>query len=533
MSRANQQTSQRSNGIDWWDEETVAAQLRKAVTMLDCHCSQQPIQRDFDPHWENVSAWVAITSGHLLVEQSLKAVLREWGSAKANQRGVAGHNLGDLYAALPLPLGDQRVVERELKAFALQSGGTPPWRGVAEYLYSVGQDNVRWRYLLIESPPQDLATTHPQAMLGVAKGVVLVLKGGRVPLRIRLLAAAKRLVHSLVHLAKVVETKRSHSESRDGPVRTNVQSRGTATARAKGERKWRDPEESLVHGLEGALRSLKRHLGKNHRFIDSADPGKPQEVASAWIAVSCGYSLLEQAIKWRLHKCSRDTQTAQSGSGGHLVDKLYEKLCEKDKEVVERGFAVYKSLFDGIPDTSASRFLGRVGHSYNEWRYLLVERPRRPLSPMYPGALVEVAGLVVEILVNKTFTDHGMHDVARRLHDLIRSNIQEALSHDKTLELVEKGLPQEGIPALDDWLREPSKLLNGYAAYLRGETPESELAANVLQRAHGRLKKEACGPDGLDLRQFIKRARHSDGQLSWDASKGLFVAQARTARTKG
>ena len=35
--------------------------------------------------------------------------------------------------------------------------------------------------------------------------------------------------------------------------------------------------------------------------------------------------------------------------------------------------------------------------------------PRRQLSAIHPAALVEVAGLVVEILANETFTDHGMH----------------------------------------------------------------------------------------------------------------------------
>lgn len=60
-----------------------------------------------------------------------------------------------------------------------------------------------------------------------------------------------------------------------------------------------------------------------------------------------------------------------------------------------------------------------MGRAYNDWRYLLVERPRKRLSAIHPGALLEIAGLFVEILVNETFTNHGMHPVARRPCDRI------------------------------------------------------------------------------------------------------------------
>ena len=141
----------------WWDEEKVTAQLQEAVAMLHRHYMQQPVQRDFVAHAENVSAWIAMTSAHSLVEQSLKAVLRKRGRAEAEQSS-SGHDLGTLYAALPDV--DKLTVERELLAFARRYGGMP-WGGVSEFLSSVAHDYAGWRYVLIESPRRDLSTTHP------------------------------------------------------------------------------------------------------------------------------------------------------------------------------------------------------------------------------------------------------------------------------------------------------------------------------------------------------------------------------------
>lgn len=404
---------------------------------------------------------------------------------------MTGHNLGSLYAAL-LP-EDKPVVEQEFMAFAWRYGGTP-WQGVAEYLSSVAHDYVGWRYLLIELPRRDLSTTHPEALLAIAKG--------------------------LLQTAKVRAGESPRSESHPRPERTATQSRGVAMASAVRVKKWRE-ERYLVYGLKEASRRLKLHLDGNSRLVGTIEPDEPQRV-SAWMAISCGYSLLEQAIKTLLNRRG-DPRAEQEGCAGHDIDKLYECLLEKDKAVIERGFAVYVSLFDEIRDASASQFLRRVGSCYNEWRYLLIQRPRRPLSPMHPGALLEVAGLVIQILANETFTDHGMRDVARRLCDRIRLyGIDKALS-ERTLERHQQCLPQEAMTPFADWLREAPNLLSGYAAYLRGETPESELVADVLQRAQVRLENMAASPDGLDLRQFMKRSRDQARPLTWDAEKGLFA----------
>ena len=259
--------SGRIDGTAWWDEEKIAEQLQEAVAMLHRHYMRQPVQRDFVAHAENVSAWIAMTSAHSLVEQSLKAVLRKRGRAEAERRR-AGHDLGALYAALPDV--DKLTVERELLAFSGRYGGMP-WGGVAEFLNSVAHDYTGWRYLLIEVPPQDLATSHPEALLAIAKGLV------------RSLA---------VESAKVTATESPCSSKPD--ERSERTAAAPVPADAMRQKQWRE-ETSLVDGLNKASKRLKLHLGENYRLVDSIDPVGRQS-ASAWMAISCGYSLLEQAV---------------------------------------------------------------------------------------------------------------------------------------------------------------------------------------------------------------------------------------------
>ncbi len=73
-----------------------------------------------------------------------------------------------------------------------------------------------------------------------------------------------------------------------------------------------------------ASKRLKLHLGENYRLVDSIDPVGRQS-ASAWMAISCGYSLLKQAVKALLHRRG-DPRAERRGSAGHHIDKLYELL---------------------------------------------------------------------------------------------------------------------------------------------------------------------------------------------------------------
>ena len=376
-----------------------------------------------------------------------------------------------------------------------------PWGGAAEFLSSVAHDYVGWRYLLIELPPQELSTTHPEVLLAIAEG----------------------LVRCLVESARVTSTKSTQSsKAGELSVRTVApQSRGTMLADASRQKQWRE-EKFRVDGLNKASKRLKLHFGDNYRLVDSIDPYQPQGGA-AWIAITCGYSLLEQAIKALLQR-RNSPHVERGGAAGHHIDTLYKRLSEEDKVVIERGFKAYASLFDEIADSSAAKFVRRVGRAYNDWRYLLIQRPRKRLSAIQPGALLEVAGLVVEILVNETFTDHCMHYVGRRLCDrIVLDGINEALL-ERALERHERGLGPEAMTPLKDWLREVPNVLTGYAGYLRGEVPDSELVADVFRRGEVRLDRVAACPGGVELRRYMERARGQASPLIWDSATGALFA---------
>ena len=94
---------------------------------------------------------------------------------------------------------------------------------------------------------------------------------------------------------------------------------------------------------------------------------------------------------------------------------------------------------------------------------------------------------------------------------------------ERTLERHQRGLAREATTPLEEWLRGVPNLLTRYAAYLRGEVPGSELVGDVLKRAEERLNQAAARPGGLDLRQFMERAREQATLLIWDSAKCLFV----------
>ena len=497
VGKMNDEPARSDDTASSWNEERVAVRLQEAIATWEHHYALQPVQRDFVAHAENVSAWIAMTSAHSLVEQALKAALKKRGRAEAKLRGVAGHNLGTLYDALSRE--DKRTVERELLDFAHRHGGMP-WEGAAGFLSDVARDYEGWRYLLIELPPHDLSTTHPEVLLAVAKG----------------------LVRCLTTAADAPRKENTEFQEPDNWSERTVRAQGDGTKRAEvtQKRQWQ-AEKLRVFGLDKASERLKLHLGDNHRLADWIDPDQHRS-ASAWITISCGYSLLEQAFKALLYRRG-DPQVERAGPVGHHVDKLYQRLPDADRATIEQGFAAYASLFNEIADSSAARFLRRTGRDYNKWRYLLVEQPKQ-LSAIHPAALLEIASLVIEILANETFTDHGMHHVGRRLHDwILWSGVNKALQ-EWTLERHEEGLTTpEAVALINGWKHEAPNLLTGFAAYLGGKIPDSEHVAEVLRRAELRLNLAAARPAGLDLRRFMERARDQANPLTWDSTKCLFV----------
>ena len=466
----------------------MVGQLKGAVVTLERHIAQQPVMRDAFAHAQNVSGWIAIICGHSLVEQAIKALLKKRGLPQAEQGGVGGHDLGELYGALPVD--DRRSVEGDFMVLVRRYGHTP-WNGAADYLSKVGSDYADWRYLLREKTDGGLSTTHPEALLEVARAIV-----------------------------RILECDRSSPEA---PIATSAPAdrRTTETTGDKPKLKGPREDKEMVSGLDKALDHLKKHAAENQVLLSSFDPQQPESV-SAWMAITCGYSLLEQAVK-SLLKLREDPRADKGGRAGHHIDQLYDALPERDRECVERGFGAYISLHDDVATSSTSEYLMRIGRDYNSWRYLLVERPSPSLAEVHLGALLEITGLVSEILENETFTDHGMHDVGRRLAFCIREDGINPSLFDLALERERKGLPQVPTTPLEAWRRQFPNILTAYAAFIRrGPMPGCEVVANVLKRTEKHLASLVPYPYGADFQAFLRRARNSEQPLIWDGEKKVF-----------
>ena len=367
--------------------------------------------------------------------------------------------------------------------------GYTPWNGAADYLRKVGADYTDWRYLLREKKDGGLSTTHPEALLEVARAIV-----------------------------RILESDLSSSKVPGAPSRP-VGDRTSDTTGDKPEQKDLREDSFLIAGLDKALEHLKRHAAENQILLRSFSP-QERESASAWMAITCGYSLLEQAVK-SLLKRRENLRPEKVGRVGHYIDKIYGAFPKRDREYVEQGFGAYISLHDDIATSSASEYLRRIGRGYNAWRYLLVERPNPGLAEIHPGALLEITGLVSEILQNETFTDHGMHDVGRRLADCIFENI---VASAQALAVEREDWSQESSDLLNAWMRQFPNVLTAYASYLRGEAmPESDLIREVLERANRRLAGLSPYPYGADLQVFLKRAADPNQRLIWDSSKNVFI----------
>ena len=475
----------RTQEAKWWGEDDQRNRLGNAVEVCERHCIQQPPRADLVAHAENVSGWVSMTAAHSIVEQALKAVLNKRGRPEARQRGKKGHDLSFLYAALPVE--DKQVVECVWLDFARRVHRSP-WNRAAEFLDSVAHDYERWRYLLIEVPADDLSTTHPEALVAVAKGLLRCLSDA-------------------------------------GPGTTpKDQDRGASTpdpqteARHRASGTLRHAPPDLVFGLDKALEGLKQHLDDNESLLDSTNPDQPQS-AFAWLAVTCAYPLLEQAIKELLYRRGILTEKLK-GREGHDINKLFQQLPDRDQAVVAHGFATFASLFDEIEHCDVLAFLRHVGRSYNDWRYALIQRPGREIAAAHPGALLEIAHLVIEILGNETFTNHGIHDLGRRLETQICTEMNRVLQ-DRSLRAQDGGLPAVPTDALQAWFQRAPNVLTGFAAFLRGELPESAPVAEFLKETETNLLR-ATLPDSYELRRYMACAKEGASFLSWDPVKHRF-----------
>ena len=137
-----------------------AFRLIEAQRQMEGFFHTNPGQRDMDPQYEAVTAWIIITSCYSGIEQSMKCLLQIDGSF--NKDDHFHHNIGELFQDLTSNekhvLRTYYSIYRSLHSYILLES-------LDRFLSTIDDGYQKWRYFLLEGvkPPK----THPGAMVEI------------------------------------------------------------------------------------------------------------------------------------------------------------------------------------------------------------------------------------------------------------------------------------------------------------------------------------------------------------------------------
>ena len=225
-----------------------------------------------------------------------------------------------------------------------------------------------------------------------------------------------------------------------------------------------------------------------------------------WSTIVCGYSLLEQSLKLLVgvrttgYLSSDGKETARTD--GHDLAKIYSRLSDLDRGLLEETFAEYASFLEFHPSfPSLKTYLDEIGKGQVAWRYFLLQNdltgPRELPSPLSPDVLLEIIRAILDILMAKGWADHGLHGVHHRL----RHSLGEALAHHSPLGDLTSA-------DLNDWIRDGHGVVNAFARYLRAGALEdySDAMRNWLDDSVRIARNYARENNDTDLDRFLALA---------------------------
>ncbi len=138
--------------------------------------------------------------------------------------------------------------------------------------------------------------------------------------------------------------------------------------------------------------------------------------AIRWLStITLAYSGIEQAMKCLLQL--REIKFPR-GARGHLIGKLFKKLAPQEQEVLRYSYAIYRSLYDYIPQETADDFLEAIGDGYMPWRYFLSEDQTPPQT--HPGAMLEIWSALTDILDAKMTSKLVLNTVNWRIEECLK-----------------------------------------------------------------------------------------------------------------
>ena len=261
-----------------------------------------------------------------------------------------------------------------------------------------------------------------------------------------------------------------------------------------------------AHKMHGVLRQLTKH----RRQVQGGDLFPGWDAVSYWPVIVSAYSLLEQCLKLLVGIRTAGYLDDGGGAGtkkgdSHNLVKVFNRLTELDRGLLEERYAEYASFiqFDGRFPT-LRQYLRAVGKRDGQiaWRYFLLDKNFDAMEelpgPFSPDMFLDVAGGVLDILMAKAWTDHGMQGVHHRLEH----QLSDALS---------RPLPQEGL-SIDDlnaWRRRDGGLINALSKLVRVGALNGECGQALtkwLNEGVEKLRREAEQSNDIDVLLFLRMA---------------------------
>ena len=266
-----------------------------------------------------------------------------------------------------------------------------------------------------------------------------------------------------------------------------------------------DEYRDKVDLMEGVLQQLVEH----RRQIQGLDLAPNYDAVRFWPVVVSAYSLLEQCLKLLV---GIRTEGYLNGGGvgtgrgdGHDLAKIFGRLTELDRDLLEECYAEYASFVQFPPEfQSLDQYLQVVINNGGQiaWRYFLLEKSLENVGalpgPLSPDMLLEIMRRALDILLAKGWTDHGMHGVHRRLEHQLGDGLR-------------RPLPQEGlsIDDLDAWVRCGGGLINAFSKHIRVGALDGEAGDALtkwLDEAVEQLRQSAEQQHDVDMLRFLHMA---------------------------
>ena len=146
-----------------------AFRLIEAQKKIEGFFIANPSQRDMDPQYEAIAAWMVVTCCYSGIEQSMKCLLQINGSFRKDDH--FHHNIGKLFQ--DLTSHEKQVLRMYYSVYRSLHTYIPP-ESVDCFLSTIDRGYQKWRYFLLEGKKPPI--THPGAMVEIWLALCDVLK---------------------------------------------------------------------------------------------------------------------------------------------------------------------------------------------------------------------------------------------------------------------------------------------------------------------------------------------------------------------